>query len=272
MPLFTVDADKCGRCGACVNVCPGGLLEKKDVEGAVPTPIEKAEEYCIHCGHCVAVCPKGALTLIDVNPEDCEPVNRALHPNPDNLEHYLRARRSIRKYQEHPVPEDILTRLIEIARYGPSGSNKQPVHWLVIEKPERFAGLVVDWLRLMITQQPEWAQSIQLDRVVAAWEQGINRITRGAPHLIMAHAPKSDRTAQAACTIALTNLTLAAPAFHLGTCWSGYFNTAAGLYPPLVEALGLPSDHQPFGSLVIGFPKFVYHRLPVRKPPPITWR
>jgi nitroreductase/NAD-dependent dihydropyrimidine dehydrogenase PreA subunit len=272
IPLFTVDSEKCVRCGTCVAACPAGLPEMKDKDSC-PTPIEKAEQFCIHCGHCVSICPKGALSLIDMKLENCPAIIRELCKlSPDHVEQFLRFRRSIRNYKKTSIPKNILTRLIEIARYAPSGSNRQPVHWLVLDKPERFAALVVDWMRILIKQQPEFALSIQLDRVVAAWEHGINRITRDAPHLVIVHATKGDRTAHAACTIALTNLTLAAPAFNLGTCWSGYINTAAGVYPPLVEALGLPSDHETCGSMAIGYPKFAYHRLPLRKPPPITWK
>lgn len=272
MPLVTVNPNACVRCGTCVAACPAGLLEKKEKDSC-PSPIEKAEQFCIHCGHCVSICPKGALSLIDMKPEDCPLIQRELcRLSPDHVEQLLRFRRSIRNYKEISVPSDILTRLIEIARHAPSGGNKQPVHWLVFDKPERFAALVVDWMRILLKEKPEFALPLQWDRVVAAWERGINRITRDAPHLIIVHATKGERTAQPACTIALTYLTLAASAFNLGTCWSGYINTAASLYPPLIEALGLPGDHEPFGSMVIGYPRFVYHRLPLRKPPPITWR
>ena len=95
---------------------------------------------------------------------------------------------------------------------------------------------------------------------------------RGTPHLIVAHAQKALATAQSACTIALTYLDLAAPSFALGTCWAGYFNTAANLYPPLEKDLDLPEGHQCFGAMMIGYPKYPYHRLPLRKDPPITWR
>jgi hypothetical protein len=45
---------------------------------------------------------------------------------------------------------------------------------------------------------------MHMDRVVAAWEAGKDRIFWGAPHVVVAHAPKDERTAPAACTIALT--------------------------------------------------------------------
>jgi nitroreductase len=79
-------------------------------------------------------------------------------------------------------------------------------------------------------------------------------------------------SAQPACIIALTYLELAATAHGLGACWAGYFNAAATVYPPMMEALALPKDHQSFGTLMVGYPKYHYQRLPLRKEPKISWR
>ena len=168
-----------------------------------------------------------------------------------------------------------LARLIEIARFAPSGHNLQPVHWLAIQdtkEVKRLAGLVIDWMRLMIEEHPEVAGPMHFERVVQAWERGQDRVLRGAPHIIVAHGLRSLPAAQPACIIALTYLELAATAHGLGACWAGYFNAAATFYPPMMEALALPKDHQSFGTLMVGYPKYHYQRLPLRKEPKISWR
>jgi hypothetical protein len=38
------------------------------------------------------------------------------------------------------------------------------------------------------------------------------------------------------------------------------------------KALALPEDHISFGAMMIGYPKYKYHRLPLRKEPQIIWR
>ncbi|MBW2618220.1 MAG: ferridoxin, partial [Deltaproteobacteria bacterium] len=55
-------------------------------------------------------------------------------------------------------------------------------------------------------------------------------------------------------------------------CWAGYLYTAINAYPPLAEALGLPVDHKAYGALMIGYPVFKYHRLPLRNQPRVNWR
>ena len=73
-------------------------------------------------------------------------------------------------------------------------------------------------------------------------------------------------------TIALTFLDLAAPTVGLGACWAGFFMMAAAQSPRLQEALALPEGHACCGALMIGYPKYGYHRLPTRKEPAVSWR
>lgn len=274
MPLFTIDLEKCQREGACVAECPARIIELTGKNGT-PEPVEGAGALCINCGHCMAVCPHGALSLATMPVAESQPVRRELLPSGEAMEHALRARRSIRTYRDKPVDRDTLENLIETARYAPSGHNCQPVSWLVIhdtKEARRLAGMVIDWMRHTIETQPELAGAFRMDRVVAGWEGGEDPVLRGAPHVIVTHAPKSMLPAPAACTIALNCLELAVFSRGLGACWAGYFNTAATQWGPMKEALGLPDDHAPFGSMMIGHPRYDYHRLPKRKPAKILWR
>ncbi|MBW1696212.1 MAG: nitroreductase family protein [Deltaproteobacteria bacterium] len=273
MSLFMVDSEKCNRDGICVETCPAQIINRNGSNG-LPVPAVDADENCINCGHCVAVCPTGAISLFKMNPEECSPVQQDLLPTPEQVEHFFRTRRSIRTYTENKVDRQILTKLIRLAAYAPSGHNTQPVRWKIIYdtgEVRRLAGLVVDWMRHVIEEQPDMAASMHLERVVASWEDGNERICRGAPHVIIAHAPKNLRPAMAACTIALAHLELAASAFGLGVCWAGYFNAASNLWPPMTAALKLPEGHASFGAMMIGYPKYKYHRIPLRNEPKISW-
>lgn len=273
MSLFTVDPEKCAKDGICVEECPIKIIEIKDGH-ATPTPISGADELCINCGHCVAVCPHGALAHRAMTPEDCPAVKKEWLLGPDQAAHFLRARRSVRTYKSEPVDRETLTRLITTASYAPSGHNLQPVNWRVIHDHEalrNLIGMVADWMRYMEKAQPDMAQSMHFDLVIAAWEAGVDVICRSAPHVIIAHGLKADPTAQTACTIAMTYLDLAAPSLGLGSCWAGFFNIAAMFWPPMQEALALPEGHGAFGSMMVGYPKYRYRRLPLRNAPPVTW-
>lgn len=274
MSLFEIDEKLCKRDGICVAVCPVGIIEMKSKD-STPSPIEAAYDLCLGCGHCVAVCPHGAMSLRTMQSSDCPPIQTDLLPRIEQVEHFLRHRRSIRNYNDKPVDRDTLEMLIKVASYAPSGHNLQPVNWLVIQEARavrHLAELVSDWMRIVIEKSPDVAAALHLDRVISAWDNGTDRILRGAPHLVVAHAPNSIPPAQAACTIALTYLELAASAMGLGACWAGYFHSAAGTYGPLIETLALPNGHQCFGAMMLGYKKYQYKRLPLRKIPTISWR
>ena len=274
MSLFEVDPSRCKRDGICVEECPLRIIEIREPE-ELPSLVEGGEELCINCGHCVAVCPHGAFRLETMKPEDCTLMQRELLPNPEQVRHFLQSRRSIRQYEESPVQREVLAKLIDIARYAPSGHNAQPVHWLVIEdtrEAKRLALMVVDWMRYMIETKPTLALPMRFDRLVESWERGEDQILRGAPHVIVAHGMRDMGLNRTACTIALTYLELAAYSLGLGACWAGYFNTAATSYPQMIEALQLPEGHQCFGAMMIGYPKYEFRRIPLRKEAPVVWR
>ena len=274
MSVLALDRDKCNSCGICVLECPPRIIELVEPE-ALPSHVEGGEQICIVCGHCVAVCPLGAIGLETMKPEDCAPVRKKLLPSPEQVEHLFKSRRSVRAYKKKPVPREMLAKLIDIARHAPSGSNAQPVQWLVIEDAKdvkRLAGLVVDWVRLAIKEMPEMADLLRFDLIVGDWDSGIDRIMRGAPHAIVAHAPRDDVMAPQASAIALTTLELAAYSQGLGACWAGWFQMAATNYPPMIEALQLPEGHAFLGAMMIGYPRHRFRRIPLRNEPAILWR
>jgi nitroreductase len=131
---------------------------------------------------------------------------------------------------------------------------------------------VADWMRSLLEDNAELARFMHMDRIVDSWDNGIDRILRSAPHLIVAHGLSTLATSQTSCLIAVTYLDLAAPSLGLGTCWAGYFNAAANFYLPLQEALALPKGHLPYGSAMIGYPMYHYQRMPSRNKPDISWR
>ncbi len=215
------------------------------------------------------------MSLKTMPSEQCPGLDKSLLPNNAQMNHFLRSRRSIRVYRNKPVEKKILESLIDVARYAPSGHNLQPVSWIVIsERSEmkRLAAIVIDWMRSMLQTNPAVAQSMHFDHPIAAWENGVDRILRGAPHLIIAHGPSDLPASVPACIIALTYLELAAHSSGLGACWAGYFNSAATYYKPMQDALSLPQGQQCFGAMMIGYAKNEYHRLPLRNDPTIEWR
>lgn len=135
--------------------------------------------------------------------------------------------------------------LIDLAHYAPAAKNTQFLHWLASQGHDRLKPLVeqcVDWMR---------------DKMIAARQAGTDPIPRGAPVLIVMHAP-SDYMGRAPPW----------PRQLLGR----FFRLAATIRPPLQLALELPAGHAATGAMMPGFPKFRYQRVVQRQPVRVNWR
>lgn len=274
MNYFTINFENCKQDGLCATECPSGIIRWQS-KGSYPVVHEGSEQFCLQCGHCIAICPKGAISWSFSDPQDCPPIQTETIPSVGQIEHMLKSRRSIRSFQKNTIDHQLLQRLIDTASYAPSGHNLQPVHWIVVENPaevQKLASLVVDWMRYMIAHKPEVANSLAFPYIVNYWEKGFDKVCHNAPHLIIAHAPKKIASSTTDCVIALTYLDMAAFAMGIGTCWAGYFTTAANVYPPLAEALEIPEDHRVPGALLLGYPQYKYRRIPRRNEPKVSWR
>ena len=258
-----IDEEACTGCGVCAEVCIQGLIAPP--EGGTPPRIP--DEECIDCGQCEAFCPTGALVR---RPDGMERAVPAI--DPAVLGQYMKSRRSVRQYLPEPVPRETIEAVLEIARYAASAGNGQPVEWLVIHDPGQVrtvAGLVVDWMRgLAGSDHP---MSAYVPHLVAAWDNGVDVICRGAPHLLVPHVPEGNPMASTDAIIALTHVDVAAPAFGLGTCWAG-FVAMSREYAPLREFYGLPEGRVPAYAMMFGYPRYRPQQVPGRKPLRVTWR
>jgi ferredoxin len=156
MSLFEVNIQTCNKDGICAAVCPAGIISMQ--KGECPTPIAGAEDFCIRCGHCVAVCPTASFSHSEMSMEKCPPIQKELQLSIAQCEQFLRARRSIRAYKEQSVPKKELLKLVDIARYAPTGHNSQSVEWLVLgnrDELKHLAGVTVDWMRWMLENMSE---------------------------------------------------------------------------------------------------------------------
>jgi nitroreductase/NAD-dependent dihydropyrimidine dehydrogenase PreA subunit len=268
--MIKVDESLCISCGSCIRSCPGGLITKKDF----PVPIEGGWDLCIDCGHCVAACPTEAMHQRSMGPQDCEPIDIHLIPRWDRVRQYLISRRSVRCYIRKPVEKDKLLQLLDVARFAPNGANRQVVRWIVVNDPvtvHRMAEMTIEWMKVVKQKNPALYAEAKLELFVEPWDLGQDRIARGAPCILMACAPKDERTAPPAAMIAIHQIQLAASGLGLGTTFTGSINMASQGYPPLAGLLGLPEGCIPHATCVIGYPAEKFHRIPVRKPTDVTW-
>ena len=142
----------------------------------------------------------------------------------------IKTRRSVRSYQDRSIPEDLLERLLEAARWAPSARNLQPWKLVVVRDEQRRKALAE-----------------------AAHGQ---RFVEKAPVILAAVAVDPERMmscevpAYAVDTaIAVDHLTLAAADEGLGTCWICAFEQDR-----VRQILNVPDSCKVVALLPVGYP------------------
>ncbi len=186
-------------------------------------------------------------------------------PRNENGDHFLElllGRRSIRRYQQKSVPQELVDKLLTAAIWAPSAHNRQPWRFVVIsalEKKSQLAQAMGDRLKKDLTQDGVETNVIENDV-----SRSYRRIT-AAPLLVLVCSSMEDMDsypderrqinewtmAVQSTAMAGQNLLLAAHALGLGACWM-----CAPLFCPEVvqEVLELPVNWEPQGLVTIGYP------------------
>ena len=167
----------------------------------------------------------------------------------------IRARRSIRRYHDRPVPPEQIERLLDCATRAPSSHNRQPWRFAVITTAAVKAQLA-DRMgeRLKADRLRDAERVLEIDRDVSRSRE---RIT-SAPVVIIVCLSSIDldearerAMALQSVAAAIENLLLAAHEAGLGACWM-----AAPLYCPDVvrKVLRLPDAWEAQALITVGYP------------------
>jgi len=183
--------------------------------------------------------------------------------DPGALEAHLKLRRSVRQYQQRPVEQEKLEKIIEAGRLTPTGSNSQNVRYIVIQ--HGIDALEAETLRLYIelAKQPPLPGSPDMSKYKL--EPGC--LFYHAPALILAVSEDTRN----AC-LASMSMELMAESLGLGTVYVGLFTRPANQSEALRRELGIADKENIAICLTVGYPDVTYLRSAPKKPAHITWR
>jgi ferredoxin/nitroreductase len=276
----TIDYERCTACGLCVAVCKGAPLTM--VAGVVR--VDQALFFgCIACGACMAVCPQDCIRVEgrDLSPEDLF----TLPPESstacyDAFLALSQKRRSIRNFQDRPVPRKSLDKIIEAVSTAPMGIPPSDVAVLVLENKaavQRFTGDImayvhrVKWLFSDLAlglMRPFMSKenavvfrdfiAVAVKSILEKYEQGEDWLTYEAPCALYfytsAYADPADPV------IAATYAMLAAESLGLGSCLLGTIPYCFQYSRKLREKYQVPHKSQQGMMLVLGYPAITYQR------------
>jgi nitroreductase len=142
----------------------------------------------------------------------------------------IKERRSVRAYQNKPIPEEKLKLILEAARLAPSASNRQQWRFIVVQDPKR--------------------------RELLMKAAGNQRFVSQAPVVIAAVALNPDYIMRCGVpsypvdlAIAVDHMTLKAVEEGLGSCWIGHFDQEK-----VKEILQIPKKYKVVVLLTLGYP------------------
>ena len=146
----------------------------------------------------------------------------------------LLERRSIRKYSDRPVSDELLDAVLKAGIYAPSGMNTQGVRLVAVRDPETVA---------------------YLSKLNAAVMNADRDPFYGAPCVIVVLYDPSCFTGKEDASLVLGNLMEAAHAVGLGSCWihRAYqvFESPEG--KELLRKWGLPETLTGVGNCILGY-------------------
>jgi nitroreductase/NAD-dependent dihydropyrimidine dehydrogenase PreA subunit len=265
---FTVNTSICTSCGECVAECPARIIVTG--EGGIPLISPENEYVCYRCQHCLAICPTGAVSILGLKPsESCQLNGNFL--DPDKLETLIKGRRSVRRYKPENLEPELLQRLLDVAWYAPTGMNSRDVLFTVVDDREKLNSLrdkVMSDLAQMVRDErlPEgMAFFADFSRM---WEEKqVDILFRGAPHLLIASAPRHGASPVPDCLIALSYFELFAQSLGIGTVWNGLTKWAINdLFPEARQRLGIPEENVIGYVISFGRPALSFHRTVQRGP------
>lgn len=175
----------------------------------------------------------------------------------------LKQRASVRKYQNKPIPPDVIGDILEAGRLSPSGGNEQPWMFGVISDPDLITQIAQityhqPWIGLsplliVLCTIPVADTSGGRDIQMQRFPEYAQKIAAMDADLYWALNQEEHQT-----KIAGTHMVLAALEHGVGACWVSRFRVK-----PLAQLLNLPACYLPSEILVFGYPD--QPQKPVRK-------
>lgn len=255
-----IDKDKCIGCGLCAKDCLSKIIKIREDKAVIDHM-----ESCIFCGHCGAVCPINAIDFIDDEFDDkMVEFDDFKNVDYDELYKMIKMKRSIRQFKDESLDIKLIDRILEIGRVSPTGGNRQPLKFTVVNSPEKLEEIKILAMKTLL----EYSKGIS-GRYRKVYERmmddylntGYDRLFYNAPSLIVVYGnPNESGMIDLDSGIAAGQMTLIAESLGLGSCFVGFLNFAAELNDEIPRLLKIPEGYKMTANMVFGYKDVKYLR------------
>ena len=256
---FTVDENKCVKCGLCSKDClTGAIIQENNQIPDMKNPLK-----CIECQHCLSICPTGAISIMGKNPENSYEIKKI---NSDDVLNLIQSRRSTRLYKRENVQKEIIEKLKNMLNYTPTGCNNHKLHFSFIENidvMDDFRSKVNKKIISLIDKKPLQflVKTInKFSKYKDAFLKGEDILFRGAPHLVVVSAPVNAPCPKEDGIIALSYFELYANSLGIGTLWCGFMEEVLKIMPEFCDYLRIPEGYAPIYVMLFGYSDVQYKR------------
>jgi nitroreductase len=160
----------------------------------------------------------------------------------------IRGRRSVRAFKSDHVAKELIDEVLEAGVWAPSGMNRQPWRFVVIED-RKLIGYISDETKLMIREM--------MPTMGKQFETKEDIICYNAPVLIFICAEVDDMWKEVSLldsVLAAQNMFLKAHELGLGSCYMGFI-TYLNKKPEVLRKAGVPEGCELMVPLILGHPK-----------------
>ncbi len=160
-----------------------------------------------------------------------------------DLMEIIKARRSIRAYQDKPLPKKVVEDILEAAKYAPTARNLQELEYKVITSQSLMEKLSAGIFAAM-----------QKEGMPLKGPPGAKPdFFHGAPLLLLVTAPKDNYWASADAGLAAQNVMLYATSINLGSCFIGMAKLIER-DKNLLKMLHIADDMNIVAAVICGYP------------------
>lgn len=240
------------------------------MESGYPAISQENEANCYKCQHCLSICPTASISILGYDPVHSLSLKDLL-PDSSQMELLIKGRRSVRQYKPENLEADVMSKLLEVACYAPTGRNTRQVRFTVVDNRAKLIEIRDEMMAKLvkISRETGFPEGMEFfSNYVNQWEnEGADFVFRGAPHFLVVSAPKNLPTPVEDCLIALTTFDLYAQTFGIGTVWDGLAKyVISEMLPEFKSLLGIPEDHIIGYAMAFGRPSVQYSRTAQHEP------